>query len=131
MAIYIHKRLDKAFIKFGIGDIELCSAAAEIMRGEYEADLGGGVKKKRIRVNAGKSGGARSIVFFKKESNLFFYDGWLKDGSKKGTKEIEEDELAVYRKLAGAYLKADRKVIDKLKASGTFREVNDSENETS
>jgi len=55
MVIYIHKRLDRMFDKFGIGDIELCTVASEIMHGNFEADLGGGVKKKRILLHAGKS----------------------------------------------------------------------------
>jgi len=75
MVIYIHKRLDRMFDKFGIGDIELCTVASEIMHGNFEADLGGGVKKKRIPLHAGKSGGVRSVVFFKREGNLFFYGG--------------------------------------------------------
>lgn len=123
MAIYIHKRLDKMFAKAGIADADLCLAAREVECGNYEADLGGGVKKKRIALNAGKRGGARTVVFFKKDSNLFFYDGWLKDDSKKAAKEIGEDELEIYKKLARAYFKADKNMLDRLKASGTFREV--------
>ncbi|WP_425032107.1 type II toxin-antitoxin system RelE/ParE family toxin [Pantoea agglomerans] len=131
LAIYIHKRVDKEFSKLGITDADLCIAATEVMQGKFEADLGGGVIKKRVALQQGKSGGARSIVFFKQNKNLFFYDGWGKDGSKKSAKEIEDDELLVYKKLARSYLVLDEKAMSALKTSGTFREVNCNENQTS
>ena len=124
MAVYIHKRLDKIFSKAGITDADLCKAATEVKRGEFEADLGGGVIKKRLRLAAGKSKGARSVVFFKQGDRLFFYDGWPKNTTKKGTKEIEDDRLEDYKILAKGYLKATQQQIEQLKASGTFREVN-------
>lgn len=123
MAIYIHKRVDKEFTKLGITDTDLCTAAAEVMQGIFEANLGGGVIKKRVALNQGKSGGARSIIFFKANKKLFFYDGWGKDGSKKGAKEIEDDELLAYKKIAKGLLAADSKAMKSLTSSGTFREV--------
>lgn len=128
MAIYIHKRVDKEFSKSGIPNNDLCIAAAEVRQGNFEADLGGGVIKKRVALNQGKSGGARSIIFFKAHSNLFFYDGWEKGGSRKGAKEIEDDELLIYKKLAKSYLKLDRAALEILLKSRTFREVNCNEN---
>lgn len=124
MAIYIHKRFDRRFKKIDLSDAELCIAAWEVMRGEFEADLGGGVLKKRVAISAGKSGGARSVVFFKRHNNLFFYDGWCKGClNKKSVKEIEDDQLIIYRHLAKGYLQADAQAISLLKQSGTFREV--------
>ncbi|MEE3663960.1 type II toxin-antitoxin system RelE/ParE family toxin [Brenneria sp. g21c3] len=124
MAIYVHRRFDKSFKNSGLTDADLCAVAAQVMRGEFEADLGGGVIKKRMALNAGKSGGVRTIVFFKKNNNLFFYDGWSKGGfNKKGAKEIEDDQLYTYKLLAKGYLKADSNAMDVLKQSGTFREV--------
>jgi hypothetical protein len=41
----------------------LCDAVREMQQGIYEADLGGGLLKKRIsRHGQGKSGGFRTIV---------------------------------------------------------------------
>lgn len=128
LAIYLHKRLDKIFREEGIADTDLCKAAADVMRGEFEADLGGGVIKKRVARNQGKSGGARTIIFFKTDKNLFFYDGWAKDGTRKSAKEIEDDELLAYKKLAKGYLKAGEEAMKQLTKSGTFREVNCREN---
>ncbi|WP_400168500.1 type II toxin-antitoxin system RelE/ParE family toxin [Escherichia coli] len=81
------------------------AAAEEVMEGIWEADLGRGVIKKRLPLQQGKSGGARTIIFFKSANHVFFYDGWSKSGlSSKGTKEIEDDELAAYKKMANAFL---------------------------
>lgn len=85
--------------------------------------MGGGVKKKRIALNAGNAAAPAQWYFLKKITICFFYDGWLKDGSKKAAKEIGEDELEIYKKLARAYFKADKNMPDRLKANGTFREV--------
>lgn len=46
-----------------IGDPDLCAAAREIEQGLFEADLGGGVCKKRVAVpGQGKSGSIRILV---------------------------------------------------------------------
>ena len=45
------------------GDAELCRAAREIAQGLFEADLGGGICKKRVAIaGMGKSGGTRTLV---------------------------------------------------------------------
>ena len=132
MAIYVHKRFDRNFKKASLHDADLCHAAAEVKRGEFEADLGGGVIKKRISLSAGKSGGARSVIFFKRGNTLFFYDGWTKgELHKKNAKEIEDDVLATYKILAKGYLQASAADLLQLKSRGTFREVNCDENYTS
>ena len=44
-------------------DEQLCAAAKEILAGQYEADLGAGVCKKRIAVSGqGKRGATRTLV---------------------------------------------------------------------
>ncbi|PJZ03173.1 hypothetical protein PRCB_24245 [Pantoea rodasii] len=129
MAIYVHKRFDRNFKKASLHDDDLCHAAAEVERGEFEADLGGGVIKKRLALTAGKSGGVRSVIFFKRGNTLFFYDGWSKGGmNKKCAKEIEDDVLATYKILAKGYLQATAADLLQLKNRGTFREVNCDEN---
>ena len=46
-----------------VADDLLCQAAHEIEQGQYEADLGGGVCKKRVAVpGQGKSGSTRTLV---------------------------------------------------------------------
>lgn len=71
MAIYVLKPFDRNFKGDMIADIKLCLAARELIAGQYEASLGGGVYKKRIPLGAGKSGGARAIVAFKSQNTCF------------------------------------------------------------
>jgi hypothetical protein len=55
-----------------VSDLLLCQAAREIEQGLFEADLGGGVCKKRVAVpGRGKSGSTRTLVA-KKHMNAIF-----------------------------------------------------------
>lgn len=59
-----------------VTDEALCAAAREIEQGRFEADLGGGVCKKRIAVTGrGKSGSTRTLVAKKHERAIFFLVG--------------------------------------------------------
>ena len=51
-------------------DKVLMAAAEEVMQGIWEADLGSGVIKKRLPLQQGKSGGARTIIFFKSANHV-------------------------------------------------------------
>ena len=56
-----------------LGKKDFLDAANEIMKGLYEANLGGGVYKKRISnsKNKGKSGGSRLLIAYRDKGNLF------------------------------------------------------------
>lgn len=59
-----------------VSDTLLCKAAREIEAGLFEADLGGGVCKKRIAMpGKGKSGSHRTLVAKQHKSALFFIAG--------------------------------------------------------
>ncbi|GHU59547.1 addiction module toxin RelE [Spirochaetia bacterium] len=101
MRIFKTKVFARDSIKAGITDTDLANAAAEVNRGEYEADLGGGVFKKRIaRSGAGKAGGYRVILFFRKGERLFF--GRIFAKSSLGN--IEDDELKWFKGVSREYL---------------------------
>jgi hypothetical protein len=91
-----------------------------VNRGEYDADLGGGVFKKRIaRSGVGKSGGYRVILFFRKDDRLFFSYVFAK--SDRGN--IGESELKDFKDLAKVYLEYTE---DQLRArieNGLFEEI--------
>ncbi|HCK1605086.1 TPA: type II toxin-antitoxin system RelE/ParE family toxin [Escherichia coli] len=124
MGVYKARRFSQSTKKLGIHDKVLMAAAEEVMQGIWEADLGSGVIKKRLPLQQGKSGGARTIIFFKSANHVFFYDGWSKSGlSSKGTKEIEDDELAAYKKMANAFLAFSNKQIEDLIETGFLIEV--------
>jgi hypothetical protein len=57
-------------------DDQLCAAAMEILAGQYEADLGAGVCKKRIAVpGQGKRGATRTLVANRSAHGVFFMAG--------------------------------------------------------
>ncbi len=69
MAVYMTKTFARFSRKAGLPSDVLLDAAAEVVEGRYEADLGGGVFKKRVaRTGAGKSGGFRTVLFFRRGS---------------------------------------------------------------
>ena len=65
--------------KTELTDKELCTAVAEMVQGLIDADLGGGVVKKRVGLaGRGKRGGARTLVATNKGSRWFFVFGFEK-----------------------------------------------------
>lgn len=59
-----------------VTDEALCAAAREIEAGLFEADLGGGVCKKRIALaGQGKSGSTRTLVAKKHDKAIIFLIG--------------------------------------------------------
>ena len=83
----------KAARKARIGDPELIAAIREVMQGQAD-DLGGGVFKKRLNKNM-----HRSIVLAKGGRHWVF--AYL--FAKKDRANIDDDELADFKKLAQAY----------------------------
>lgn len=50
----------------GLTDAQLAAAAALVVEGRFDADLGGGVYKQRVaRAGGGKSGGFRTLLAFR------------------------------------------------------------------
>lgn len=73
-----------------------------------DADLGGGVIKQRIaRPNQGKSGGYRTIIFFRKGQRAFFAFGFAKSSRA----NLSDTELLALKKVAPEYLDADSSVL--------------------
>ncbi|MHC6201572.1 type II toxin-antitoxin system RelE/ParE family toxin [Breznakiellaceae bacterium SP9] len=109
MRIFKTKRFTRLAENACITDTELLTAACEVNRGEYEADLGGGVFKKRIaRSGSGKSGGYRVILFFRQDERLIFYYMF----SKSSRANIEEDELREFKATAKGDLEYTEKQME-------------------
>ncbi len=102
MAVYMTKTFARFSRKAGLPSDVLLDAAAEVVEGRYEADLGGGVFKKRVaRTGAGKSGGFRTVLFFRRGSQVFFADGFAKNQKS----NLTQKELAALKRLAEALLR--------------------------
>ena len=124
MEIYVLKVFDKNIKGDGIDDTALCTAAQEVINGVYEASLGGGVFKKRIPLpNTGKSGGARAVIAFKAGNRLFFMNGYPKSGTRIYGKEIPDDALRAYKKLAVDLFGMTQAQVDAQVKAKTMREV--------
>lgn len=127
MGIYKISSFKRSVKKIPITDKQLSVAAKEVQQGKYEVDLGGGVIKKRLAIQGqGKSGSVRVIIFFKINNHLFFADGWTKNTvNAKGKKEIEDDELQVYKHLANEFLNYDESTINHLISCRILEEIID------
>jgi hypothetical protein len=101
MPIYKTKNFERWARKAGLGDNSLCKAVREMERGLHDADLGGGVFKKRIaRLGQGKRDGFRTIVATNKGGNWFFIFGWPKNERS----NINDREEAALKRMAAHLL---------------------------
>ncbi len=70
---------DRWVRKTSLTDEALCAAVAEMTAGLVDADLGGGVLKKRVALpGKGKSGGFRTLIATNKGNRWFFVFGFEK-----------------------------------------------------
>ncbi|MDP3887175.1 type II toxin-antitoxin system RelE/ParE family toxin [Hydrogenophaga sp.] len=87
--------------KTELTDQALCAAVAEMAQGLIDADLGGGVVKKRVGLaGRGKRGGARTLVATNKGSRWFFVFGFEKNDRA----NIDDDEREALQTLAADLL---------------------------
>jgi hypothetical protein len=108
--VFKTRRFSRWMRKTELTDQMLCDAVAEMARGLIDADLGGGVVKKRVALpGRGKSGGARVLVATNKGDRWFFVFGFEKnDRGNVSAKELEALQAiaADLLKLSSAQLDA-------------------------
>lgn len=120
MAIYKTRWFERWARKEGLSASSLCAAVREMTAGLYEADLGGGLLKKRIaRPGQGKRGGFRTLVATNKGSRWVFVFGFPKNERS----NIDKDEEAVLKKLATHLLSLTKQAVDKAEREGELIEV--------
>ena len=104
-----------------LSDDILCRAAREIEQGLFEADLGGGICKKRVAIaGRGKSGGTRTLVAKQHAAAIFFLLG--REKSAAGTDFSNAALEAV--KLIGANLQIQpMSKLDAMKFKGSLKEI--------
>jgi hypothetical protein len=121
MAIYKTRWFDRWARKQGLDDFSLGNAVSEMTAGLYEADLGGGLLKKRIaRRGQGKRGGFRTLVATDKETRWFFIYGFPKNERS----NIDKDEEEALKKLALWLLSLTPEALEKAKSAHELMEVN-------
>ncbi|MFI4955911.1 MAG: type II toxin-antitoxin system RelE/ParE family toxin [Gammaproteobacteria bacterium] len=111
MKIYKTHVFDKWIKKEGITNSTLQEAIDEMCDGIIDADLGGGLVKKRMaKPGHGKRGSYRILLAFRSNSRAIFLTGF----SKSDMDNITSDEKAVFKKLCTIYLNMDCKEIESM-----------------
>ena len=106
--------------KTDLADSALCAAAIEMVDGLIDADLGGGVVKKRIALSGrGKRGGARTLVATNKGNRWFFVFGFEKNDRA----NISDDELEGLQDLAALLLGRTSRQLDEAVEDGSLQEI--------
>ena len=106
--------------KTDLTDQALCAAVAEMSQGLIDADLGGGVVKKRVGLaGRGKRGGARTLVATNKGNRWFFVFGF----EKSERANISNDELAALQDIAADLLGRTASALDTAVQDGALQEI--------
>jgi hypothetical protein len=101
-------------------DAALCEAVAKLKQGLVDADLGGGVVKKRVALpGRGKSGGVRTLVATNRADRWFFLFGF----EKSDRANVSGKELEALQALAADLLKLSSKELDALLGTGALQEI--------
>jgi hypothetical protein len=103
-----------------IRDSVLVDAVERAEKGLVDAELGGGVVKQRIaRQGQGKSGGYRTIIFFRRGQRAVFAYGFAKSDRA----NISADEEKQFKEAAHHVLRLTEAQIEALLENGDFVEV--------
>ncbi len=106
--------------KAGVPEDALRIAVSELASGLVEADLGGHLYKKRIRLpGQGKRGGGRVIVASQWRDRWFFLYGFAKNERS----DVSDGDLKALRELALSLLALSDSGIRRAKAEGLISEV--------
>ena len=116
------KKFDRWARKAALSDSLLCCAVEEMLNGLIDADLGGGVYKKRMALpGRGKSGSVRTLLCTNRQDRWFFVLGFEKNDRA----NISAAELAALQALADDLLSLKKEQILATIADGAFVEVID------
>ena len=106
--------------KTELSDAVLCQAVAEMEAGLVDADLGGGVVKKRVALpGRGKSGSVRTLLATNKADRWFFVFGFEKNERA----NITGHELEGLQKLASSLLHLTPEALESRLADGSLTEI--------
>jgi hypothetical protein len=98
----------------------LCSAVAEMASGLVDANLGGGVFKRRVALpGRGKSGSARTLVATNKGNRWFFVFGFEKNERA----NIDAKELEAVQRIAADLLGLGSSALDTHVANEALKEI--------
>lgn len=103
-----------------IGDDKLLEIVAELEGRQFEADLGGGIIKKRLaRPGQGRSGGFRLIICFKRELRALFIYAYAKSERS----DIGPNDLKAFRAAAKRLFALTEQELDQAVTNGRLLEL--------
>ncbi|HEY5056516.1 MAG TPA: type II toxin-antitoxin system RelE/ParE family toxin [Acidobacteriaceae bacterium] len=105
----------KAARKTHLSDKELCAAIEQVMLGQAD-NLGGGVFKKRLKKNQYRS------IILTRAGNFWIYEYLF---AKQDRANIEDDELAEFRRLVKIYTSLSTQQVDRLVQEKDWMEICD------
>lgn len=113
---YFHRWMRKTELT----DQSLCQAVSEMQAGLIDAELGGGVLKKRVALpGRGKSGGTRTLIATNKGDRWFFVFGF----EKATRSNIGIEDEAALKMLASDLLKLSSAALDQQVKSKALWEI--------
>lgn len=122
MRIFKTRHFSRWMRKTGLSDRALRKAVAEMWQGLIDADLGGGVLRKRVPLpGRGKSGGARTLVATNKADRWFFVFGFEKNERA----NISPGELSALQAIAADLLKFAANDLNTQVETGALQEISD------
>ena len=108
--------------KTELNDEVLYSAVIEMTQGLIDADLGGGILKKRVGLpGRSKRGGARTLIATNKGNRWIFVYGFEKNDRA----NISDDELEALKDIAAELLARTVKQLDEALNDGSLTEICD------
>jgi len=106
--------------KVALHDASLLEAVREMAAGLVDADLGGGVVKKRVALpGRGKRGGSRTLVATNRADRWVFLLGF----GKNERDDIDPAELEALKSIADMYLAYGIEDLEALAMTGALEEV--------
>lgn len=120
MRVFKTRHFSRWMRKTELTDRTLCDAVTEMVQGLIDADLGGGVVKKRVGLaGRGKRGGARTLVATNKGNRWFFVYGFEKNDRA----NIADDELEALQDIAAELLARTSRQLDEAVKEGSLQEI--------
>ena len=98
----------------------LLEALAEVQAGNFDANLGSHIYKKRISFDSrGKRGSGRTIICYKKHDRAIFIHGFAKNEKA----NLSKKELSAFKELSKILLRLSDKEVSLAIRNGDFIEV--------
>jgi len=120
MAIYKALSFVRWARKEKLDDLSLCNAVQEMKNGLYDADLGGGLVKKRVaRLGQGKRSSFRTLIATNKKDRWFFLFGFAKNERS----NIDKDEEKALKALSKEMLSYTPEALEQAKQNKVLIEV--------